>query len=49
MKVSKKTAIIAVDLQKSLTMPGGNNYYETATEMMDRVAENLNKMRERCV
>ena len=47
MKVSKKTAIIAVDLQKSLTMPGGNNYYETATEMMDRVAENLNKMREK--
>lgn len=46
MKVSKKTALIVVDLQKSLTTEAGDNYYETAGEMMDRVASNINKMRE---
>ena len=46
MNVSKKTALIVVDLQKSLTTEAGDNYYETAGEMMDRVAENINKMRD---
>lgn len=46
MKVSKKTALIVVDLQKSLTTEAGDNYYETAGEMMDRVAANINKMRQ---
>ena len=46
MKMDTKTAVIAVDLQKCLTTPEGNNYYPTAGEMLPRVAENLNKMRE---
>lgn len=46
MNVSKKTAVIAVDLQKCLTTPQGNNYYDTAGEMLSRVAKNLNEMRE---
>lgn len=46
MNVSKKTALIVVDLQKSLTTEAGDNYYETAGEMMERVAENINKMRD---
>lgn len=49
MKVSKKTALLVVDLQKSLTIEGGNNYYATAGEMMSRVAENINLMREKGV
>lgn len=46
MKPWKKTALIVVDLQKSLTMEGGENYYPTAGEMLPRVAENINKMRD---
>lgn len=47
MNVSKKTALVVVDLQKSLTTEAGNNYYPTAGEMMDRVAENINKIRDK--
>lgn len=46
MNVSKKTAVVVVDLQKSLTWEGGSNYYPTATEMMPRVCTQLAKMRE---
>lgn len=46
MNVSKKTAVVVVDLQKSLTREGGSNYYPTATEMMPRVCTQLAKMRE---
>lgn len=46
MKMGKKTAVICVDLQKNLTMPGGGNYYETATEMMPRVAQRINEFRD---
>ncbi len=46
MNVSKKTAVIVVDLQKSLTLEGGLNYYPTAGEMMPRVCEQLEKMRD---
>lgn len=47
MKVSKKTALLVVDLQKGLTLEGGNNYYPTAGEMMDRVAQNIDLMRDK--
>ena len=46
MNVSKKTAVLIVDLQKSLTIEGGSNYYPTAAEMMPRVCTQLAKMRE---
>ena len=46
MNISKKTALIVVDLQKSLTTKAGDNYYETAGEMMDRVAKRINEMRD---
>lgn len=46
MNVSKKTAVLIVDLQKGLTVEGGANYYPTATEMMPRVCTQLAKMRE---
>ena len=46
MNVSKKTAVLIVDLQKGLTLEGGMNYYPTASEMMPRVCTQLAKMRE---
>ncbi len=46
MNVSKKTAVLIVDLQNSLTQEGGSNYYPTAAEMMPRVCTQLAKMRE---
>lgn len=46
MNMSKKTAVVIVDLQKCLTLEGGINYYPTATEMMPRVCTQLAKMRE---
>lgn len=46
MNVSKKTAVLIVDLQNSLTREGGSNYYPTAAEMMPRVCTQLAKMRE---
>ncbi len=46
MNVSKKTAVLVVDLQNSLTREGGSNYYPTAAEMMPRVCTQLAKMRE---
>lgn len=46
MKIGKRTALLVVDLQKLLTVPGGDNYYETATEMMPRVIERIDRFRE---
>ncbi len=46
MRQGKKTALICVDMQKNLTLPGGGNYYPTAGEMMPRAAEMINRMRE---
>lgn len=46
MNVSKKTAVLIIDLQKNLTLKGGINYYPTAAEMMPRVCAQLEKMRE---
>lgn len=44
-----KTALISVDLQNALTMPGGDNYYPTAGEMMDRTVECIDLFREKGV
>lgn len=41
-----KTAVLAVDLMKNHTMEGGSNYYPTAGEMMPRVAESIDRMRD---
>lgn len=41
-----KTAVLAVDLMKNHTMAGGSNYYPTAGEMMPRVAESIDRMRD---
>ncbi len=46
MNAAKKTAVLVVDLQNSLTQEGGSNYYPTAAEMMPRVCTQLAKMRE---
>lgn len=46
MKMDTRTALIVVDLQKMLTMPDGDNFYETAAEMMPRVVECIDKFRE---
>ena len=46
MRIGKKTALLVVDLQKLLTLPGGDNYYETASEMMPRTAERIDQFRE---
>lgn len=45
MKMNTKTALICVDFQKNLTVEGGGNYYPTATEMLPRCIENINKFR----
>lgn len=49
MKIGKKTALLCVDLQKMLTLPGGDNYYPTAGEMMPRVVEMIDRFREKDV
>ncbi len=46
MKMGKKTAVICVDFQKNLTVEGGGNYYPTASEMMPRCIENINRFRD---
>lgn len=46
MNVGKKTAVLIVDLQNSLTREGGANYYPTAGEMMLHVCTQLKKLRD---
>ena len=46
MNVSKRTAVLIVDLQKGLTLEGGINFYPTAEEMMPQVCAQLKRMRE---
>lgn len=41
-----ETALLSVDLQKVLTLPGGDNYYETAGRMMPLLAERMNAFRD---
>ena len=49
MKIGKKTVLLSVDLQKMLTLPGGDNYYPMAGEMMPRVVEMIDRFREKGV
>lgn len=44
-----KTALLVIDLQKDFTMPWGSVYREPVGEMMDRVGENIDKLREKGV
>lgn len=45
MPFETRTALISVDLQKMLTLPGGDNYYPTAAEMMDWTVEMIDAFR----
>jgi len=49
MEKTYKTALLVVDLQKDFTMPWGSVYREPVGEMMDRVSENIDKLREKGV
>ncbi len=45
MKIGGKTALLSVDLQKLLTLPGGDNYYPTAGEMMKTTPGLIDELR----
>ena len=47
--MSKKTALIVVDMQKDFTEPGMRAYYPTTEEMMKHFGEHVDRMRDKGV